>query len=818
MLNNRQILCAAKSFNFSNQIEMQQLSILVLLSVLFHCNSLGQQGPARCSFKGSIRLEHDLSPVAGAQLFLSDYEPQRGKMDVNWSSGFTDGLGFFSMEIKGQSNFLRVVRIEGDTIDLTLQGIQCNEHRDLTIALDKTPLPGCTYAVGTVPYVLPEVILDAFSSAQTLSSIPSSVGLISQNILESNDQSSLLPSLNTVPGVTMESRGYGGSHRLNIRGSSLRSPFAVRNVKMYFDGIPLTSADGQTPLELIDASDISSLEVIKGPAGSMYGSGNGGVLLMKSVPIDSGVIRITTANQFASFDGFRNTNSAAIGLKGSQLRIAHNLQDYEGYREQEFNKKQQVSLLYKQQINTQQSLTLWGTYYNGNWGLPGALNTMQRDTMPQQAIPFAIINNTSLQRERLVGAINQSGRWGKLFSHQISLNYQQTDKKNPYGTSAFNSGFKNEGAQSITGRAVVNFAQRHKSIRINAAVGSEWQTETYSILEQTIESGNPADFKYYYDIGYRQAMVFAQSVMDWKDLVSITGGLSSADNEQYARGRNAQSFQFDTTGTWGRSILPRFAVSIQPFEGFHLHRSYSAGAANPTLFEMIDQENNAYNLQLSSERGTLHELGIKHHLQNLFIDYSIVAYRFEITDAILPYSLPTEAGDALQRYHNAGSTSQVGLEWSLKYERFGIAKNFDIALWSNGSRNNHRFDNYMVNNEILNGLRLPGVPLTQANTGMQLKYKRFQLSLVDYWMDKMPLNNLNTEWIPAYHLLNAFASYQFSILEELTCIVHAGINNLLNSSYSSYLNLNALSDRYYNPSAPVNYFFGLRLAYTRNAF
>ncbi|MEJ0103149.1 MAG: hypothetical protein WDO19_11585 [Bacteroidota bacterium] len=38
--------------------------------------------------------------------------------------------------------------------------------------------------------------------------------------------------MNNTPGVRMEERSPG-SYRLNLRGSTLRSPFGVRNVKVY---------------------------------------------------------------------------------------------------------------------------------------------------------------------------------------------------------------------------------------------------------------------------------------------------------------------------------------------------------------------------------------------------------------------------------------------------------------------------------------------------------------------------------------------------------------------------------------------------------
>ena len=791
------------------------LRLLLFPALLFIASiSLFAQPPARCVFTGSIHLESNGAPIDNAQLFVSDYAPTRGKMDVNWPSSYTDAEGNFSMDLKGQANFLRIIRTQGDTIDIGVRGFQCNTHQDIIVGYVTKPAETKTYVIGEMPYVLPGVTLQAFSSRSTLNRIPASVGYIDKQLLESTDQSSLQPALNTIAGVMMESRGYGGSHRLNIRGSSLRSPFAVRNVKMYLDGIPLTGADGQTPLELIDAADLESIEVIKGPAGSMYGSGNGGVLLLKSVRVDSGKVHANTGFQVASYGGYRSNTSAAFGFKTSQLRVSHNWQEYAGYRQQEFNRKQQVSISLKQRLSQTQELTLWGTYYKGNWGLPGALNQTQADTFPQQAVPFSMLNNASLWRERYVGAISQTGKWGKHVDHFITLNYHHTNKKNPYGTSPFNSGYKNENSQSLSGRAVLNFHHDWNNLHLKGSAGTEWQTETYSILEQTINLGEPKNFKYYYDIGYRQTMFFAQKEINWKDLLFVTWGMSTSGNEQYIRGRNANDFQFDTTTTWGRTLLPRFAVSIQPIQGLFIYRSYSAGAANPTVFELIDQENNNYNLSLTSERGKLHEIGIKHRIAEANMEYSVTAYQFEVTDAILPYTLETLGGENLQRYHNAGSTMQLGLEWSFKYTFMRQSDELGITLWNNGTRNNHRFNKYVVNEQILNGQNIPGIPLTQMNTGIQLKHKHFAFSIIDYWMDRMPLENNNVIWTSSYHLLNIMTSYKLSLSKSFDCSVHAGVNNLLNSSYSSFLNLNAVGNKYYNPSAPRNFFCGFSLYYT----
>ena len=91
----------------------------------------------------------------------------------------------------------------------------------------------------------------------------------------------LISGLNTLLGVRMEERSPG-SYRLSIRGSLMRSTFGVRNIKIYSDDFPLTDAGGNTYLNVLDASSISSIEVWRGPYGSLYGANTGGVVRIRS--------------------------------------------------------------------------------------------------------------------------------------------------------------------------------------------------------------------------------------------------------------------------------------------------------------------------------------------------------------------------------------------------------------------------------------------------------------------------------------------------------------------------------------------------------
>jgi iron complex outermembrane receptor protein len=780
---------------------MKNLFVAFLISLLPIILS-GQAG-APCYFHGRLLLSSDSTAFANAQIFASGMPILRGPIDVNLANSFSDSDGRFVLALKEPSTHLRIVTNYGDTLDISIEAITCNSIRDIFIA-PNAPSSGI---------ILNAITLEAYRNENLLTEIPASVAKIESATIHQNDQSSLQQSFNTVPGVTMESRGYGGSHRLSIRGSSLRSPFAVRNVKLYLDGIPLTSADGQTPLELIDAADIQSIEIIKGPAGSMYGNGNGGVLLMCSREVAPNTIKLSSAFQAASFSGFRWNDDASLGFKTSSLRISHNWQDYSGYRQQEFNRKQQVSLHFKQRISDTQRISIYGTYYNGNWGLPGALNPTQVDTMPQMAVPFSIANNAYLKRERYVAAITHEANWLNYFSERTTISYQRSTKTNPYGTSNFNSGYKDENSNAISGRTEWNYKQFANKFQWQLHTGAEWQIEQYSILEQTIDLSFPSTFKYMYDVGYNQLLGFLNGEIKYNNTLSIQGGYSYNTNSQFIRGRNADGFQFDTTTTYGSQWLPRIAASIRLAQGLYLFHSLSKGSANPTIFEMIDQANSTYNLNLRAEQGLSQELGIKQQLDIIGLSYSLTAYQFNLKDAILPYTITDGNGNGIQRYHNAGSTEQRGMEWSFSLARKTQNKRFNYRIWLAGSINRYAFKDYIVDEQQLNGKSIPGVPMAQASGGISFGSQTWNLNITDYWFDRTPLNNNNDKWSNPYHLLNVFVSYFLPEYKSFQTSISAGINNSLDAAYTSYYSLNAAALKYYNPSAPRNFFAGIQISY-----
>ncbi len=77
-----------------------------------------------------------------------------------------------------------------------------------------------------------------------------------------------------VPGVIARDRhNFAQDAQISVRGFGARSAFGVRGLRIEYDGIPATAADGQSQVGHIDLASAGQVEVIRGPFAALYGNG-----------------------------------------------------------------------------------------------------------------------------------------------------------------------------------------------------------------------------------------------------------------------------------------------------------------------------------------------------------------------------------------------------------------------------------------------------------------------------------------------------------------------------------------------------------------
>ena len=128
----------------------------------------------------------------------------------------------------------------------------------LLVGLSQLPAAAQTPLDTIRTVALAEATVTGYGQRLPLRRTAAAVGVIDARVIAQFSPAALTQAVNTLPGVRLEERATA-SYRLSIRGSTLRSPFGVRNVKVYYNGIPFTEASGSTPLNLLDPAIIGRL-------------------------------------------------------------------------------------------------------------------------------------------------------------------------------------------------------------------------------------------------------------------------------------------------------------------------------------------------------------------------------------------------------------------------------------------------------------------------------------------------------------------------------------------------------------------------------
>ena len=122
------------------------------------------------------------------------------------------------------------------------------------------------------PQVLEEIIVKAARIEQPLDQTPWSVSVIDKDEIQTGKQQlGLDESLARVPGVFMQDRyNFAQDLRIAIRGFGARAAFGIRGIRIYVDGIPATTPDGQGGVDSIDIGSADNIEVLRGPSSALH--------------------------------------------------------------------------------------------------------------------------------------------------------------------------------------------------------------------------------------------------------------------------------------------------------------------------------------------------------------------------------------------------------------------------------------------------------------------------------------------------------------------------------------------------------------------
>lgn len=648
--------------------------------------------------------------------------------------------------------------------------------------------------------ILEPVTVTAFGGAINWKDAPATVSLIQKTALQRLDNTAIVPVLNTVPGVRMEERSPG-SYRLSIRGSLLRSPFGIRNIKVYWNDMPLTDAGGNTYLNLVDISQLTSIEIAKGPASSMYGANTGGVVLLHSDP--SVFQKKFSANiETGSYDLFNEQLTFNHQTKKLSFSLQQSHYQNKGYRQQSVSRKGAVQGVMNWNINNKEQLSALLFYTDLHYETPGGITKQQMDSLPTLArqpsgtTPGAVQQQAGVYNKTGFAGLTLHSDFGKGWTNTTSATISYTDFKNPFITNYEHRKEMNYGART---------AFEWNILKAKWITGFEWQQNISHINNFENNNGKPGTQLYDDEVHVMQYFAFTQLNMQFK-CFTIQAGISA--NQQILKFNRISDPVYNYWQHQNTKILlaPRLSALYKMNKNISIFAILSKGFSPPTLAEIRPSTNQFYNLQ--PEYGWNFECGIKGTFLHNRIDFQASVYSFHLSNAIVQQ----QDSSGTEYFVNAGSTRQNGVElWLQAHLLKNNNRLFRALTISNSfSFQPYTFGDYISGAKNLSGNRLTGTPrcvnVVQFDINTQLG---IYLNTNYNFTSSIPLSDDNDVYADSYNLLQCKLGYILQ-LRKIGMDFYIGADNLLNETYSLGNDLNAFGGRYFNPAPKRNYFFGVK--------
>ena len=661
---------------------------------------------------------------------------------------------------------------------------------------------------------LSEVVI-ASPIASTLQKTAAAVAVIRAKELERTDGVILTSILNTVPGVYMQ-QGALNTNRITIRGIGSRTQYGTNKVKAYYEGIPLTTAEGETTIEDIDLETISRIEIIKGPNSTSFGSGLGGVIQLFSKDILSKESFAKSKTTVGSYGLLQQSFSGGYGTVKSSLFSNYSHLQSDGFRANSAYDRKSFTLHGKQSISDKGSFSFIGNYTRLKAFIASSINETDFKNMPEKAAANWAAAQGYESYDKIVLGLGYQHRLSEKWSFKANVfsNFKDAFEPRPFD-------ILDDKTTSLGLRSTVNFRSKLYSIPFEASLGTEMATElyTFSLFENKYQSQpnqgsiEGAEFSSKkQNRNYRN--YFLQMDFELTQNLHLETGVA-LNATQYSL---EDTFKTNTTiektdYTFGNVWSPRLGISYEVAASKNIYASVSKGFSVPSVAETLTPEGEI-NTNLKPEVGWNYELGFKGNWLQKRLYTEMAFFSTQINNLLVARRTAEDQFVGV----NAGESSHKGVELALNYQLVNTDR-IQLTPYFSGTFNNFKFRDFVDGDNDYSGNALTGVPNKQWNVGVDAKTASGFIANASYLnVGSIPMNDSGTKYSESYSLVNIKFGYSLTILKFLKTEISSGINNLGNSKYAASILPNAVGfgkalPRYYYPGNPRNYYAGFSVSY-----
>ncbi len=651
-----------------------------------------------------------------------------------------------------------------------------------------------------------ETIVYATRAERAVADVPLSISVVGKDDIQlGRQQLGIDESLIGIPGLFVQGRyNFAQDLRIAIRGFGARSNFGIRGVKIIVDGIPETLPDGQGQVDGIDIGSIERIEVLKGPASSLYGNASGGVVNILSEKGPASPF-VETRLSFGSdnFSKFQFKTGGESGRINYMFDISQ--LDYDGYRQHSETENTQFNSRIAFNIdNSQHLLMVFNTTDQPIANDPGGITEEQALSDPRSARDrnVAFGGGEALEQQKL-GLV-----YTKEFNdaHQLKLRNYYVNRDFSNQLPFVGGGAVGIDRTFIGGGVEYTFDGNWlgRTNKLVAGLDIDQQDDDRTRFDNN--NGVIGDLVFDQNEEVSSFGVFAQNEFFWHDDFTLTIGM------RYDR------VTFDVTDRFldnGDDSGKRTLSEVSPMIGMvytatptlNVYANVSTAFETPTTTEFANPSGlGGFNPGLDPQLATNYEIGIKGSLgEKNKIEMAL--FQIDVEDELVPFELAARPGRDF--FSNAGSSSRSGIEFSLVSQPI---KGLRASLAYTYS--DFKFDSFVDDNgNDFSGLQLPGIPKHLINAELNYTHESgFFSSLEILSVDDMYVNNSNSTQSDGYVVSNLrFGINARRGAWEFSPFV--GVNNIFDEDYFGNVRINAFGGRFFEPAPQRNIYAGIGIRY-----
>lgn len=685
------------------------------------------------------------------------------------------------------------------------------------------------------------VIINATRPAQPLLQIPYAAESIDTgNIQKGQKLISLEETLQTIPGIFVNNRNnFALGDRISIRGIGARASFGVRGIKIILDEIPLTMPDGQSQLNNLDLGSAGKIEIIKGPAASIYGNAAGGLINIQTENIDGKNLTVTPRILFGSDRLTDIQGKVSVADKKTNYLVNINKLKGDGFRENSAFEQWSVNAVSRFKFSDKMKITAVLNFFYAPYAFnPSSLSRQDALDNPTKSRYYVKQQGACEQTQQAQSGITFF--YSPSQKEHIKLTFYGLSRsiKNPIPSRIIDLARIAGGIrmaltkQSNFGPLVLNwtggldtefqFDKRKESQ--NNGLNTEWVGKIHNEdVFKKIEDG-PVLLKQDEQVwGIGPFLKIEIPVTpQWR----LTFG-SRFDTYQF---KVKDRFLADSSDDSGNRIMKQMSPMtgiVYLYSPTHsVYFNYSTAFQTPTTSELGNQPSGkgGLNPNLNPEIIYNYETGFKGIFSIMKLQYQLSLFHMHFTDMLIPYQ--AVSSDEVF-FRNAGSAVNNGIELSLDWQLTQFF-NFQITY----TYMDFKFTDYKTENPVSNGSeiinlkgnKIPGVSPQIFYSAVRFNYPSHIFTVLQLKANgKYFVNDFNGpspgETLPVKNYINdAFITLDLHSgktwsFKYFNLQAFAGIDNIFNKNYNNSVVPNASGANFFEPAPGRTWYGGIKLEF-----